>query len=131
MAEVLIVDDDVDAREPLGKYLAKIGHAVRFAPGGEEALAEVVLKPPDVVLLDLHMPEVSGADFLSLIRSNWQFHLLPVVVLTGVSDARLLREVRRFNVDSVLVKSRATFEDIRRTIEEITHGGRPTRESAG
>jgi two-component system nitrogen regulation response regulator NtrX len=56
MAEVLIVDDEADAREPLGKFLVKVGHAVRLAPGGEEALAAVVFKLPEVVLLDLLMP---------------------------------------------------------------------------
>src|SRR5437868_6519991 len=87
MAEVLIVDDSADAREPLGRFLEKLGHVVRAAPCGREALEQLIAKAPDVVLLDLLMPQMTGADFLSVVRSYRRFQSLPVVVLTALSNA--------------------------------------------
>ena len=63
MAFIMIVEDNADACEPLAKYLEKAGHEVKCAPNGREALAQVLAKPPDVVLLDLLMPEMDGRRF--------------------------------------------------------------------
>jgi CheY-like chemotaxis protein len=118
MAEVLIVDDSADAREPLGRFLEKLGHVVRAAPCGREALDQLIAKAPDVVLLDLMMPEMSGADFLALARSYLRFRSLPVVVLTALSSSPALDRVRELGAHSVLLKSKATFDEIRHALEE-------------
>ena len=120
MAEVLIVDDEADAREPLGKFLEKSGHAVRVSSDGQAAVIEVLLKLPDVVLLDLLMPRMSGPDFLAVVRSYRRLHALPVVVLTALSNTPVLERARKLGVQAVLLKSKATFEDIRLAVEEAT-----------
>lgn len=63
MPFIMIVEDNADACEPLAKYLEKAGHEVKCVPNGREALAHVLTKPPDVVLLDLLMPEMDGPSF--------------------------------------------------------------------
>ena len=120
MAEVLIVDDEADAREPLGRFLEKSGHVVRVAHDGKAALSQVMLKLPDVVLLDLLMPHMSGADFLAVVRSYRRLHALPVVVLTALSNTPVLERARKLGVHSILLKTKASFEDIRRAVEEAT-----------
>ena len=123
MPEVLIVDDEPDAREPLGRFLKKLGHVVRVAGDGREALAQVTAKPPDVVLLDLLMPRMSGQAFLEVVRSYRRFQSLPVVVLTAVSNTPALELVLALGAHSVLLKSKATFEDIREAVEEAARTG--------
>jgi CheY-like chemotaxis protein len=118
MAEVLIVDDEPDAREVLVKILERAGHVVRIARDGREAVTQVNLRPPDVVVLDLLMPTMNGADFLATVRAYRRFRSLPIVLLTAMSDHPLMDQARELGVQSILVKSKAIFEDIRQAVEE-------------
>jgi len=61
---------------------------------------------------------MNGADFLATVRAYRRFRSLPIVLLTGASDHPLLDQVRELGVQSILVKSRAIFEDIRQAVEE-------------
>jgi CheY-like chemotaxis protein len=122
MAEVLIVDDEPDARKPLGRLLEKVGHVVRVAPDGREALTQVLLKLPDVVVLDLLMPNMDGTDFLAALRSYRRLQRLPVVVLTALSNTPTLDRARALGAHSVLLKSKATFDDVRHAVEEAVRG---------
>ena len=118
MAEVLIVDDEADAREPLGRYLEKVGHLVRVAPSAGDGLTQVMLKLPDVVVLDLLMPQMSGTEFLAAVRSYRRLQRLPVVVLTALSNTPTLDRALKLGAHSVLLKSKVTFEDVRRAVED-------------
>jgi CheY-like chemotaxis protein len=72
---------------------------------------------PDVMVLDLLMPGMDGA-LLAIIRSYLRLQSLPVVVLTGLPDSPLVDRVRRLGVDCVLVKGKATLEDVRSAVNE-------------
>src|SRR4051812_29334186 len=87
MAKVLVVDDNEDARESFADMLRCAGHEVFCAPNGREALSHVLAQLPDVVLLDLLMPEMDGPSFLEVVRSYLRIQSLPVVVLTGLADS--------------------------------------------
>src|SRR5437868_5941207 len=82
MANILIVDDDADARESLAVLLRDSGHTATCVPNGREALARVLADVPDVVLLDLLMPDMDGPSFLEVVRSYLRIQSLPVVVFT-------------------------------------------------
>ena len=118
MATVLVVDDNADEAEGLKKLLTVAGHEVRYSPNGREALMQVIGEPPDVVLLDLAMPEMDGASFLEVVRSYLRLQSLPVVVLTGMVDSPMIDRMRTLQVNSILVKGKATFEEIQKAIEE-------------
>ena len=118
MAEILIVDYEDDARETLGRFLEKVVHLVRVAPGGREAMTQVMLKLPDVVVLDLLMPQMNGTEFLAAVRSYRRLHRLPVVVLTALSSTPMLDRAIKLGAHSVLLKSKATFDDVRRAVED-------------
>ena len=121
MASILVVEDAVDACEPLAKFLEKAGHEVMCVPNGREALARVLAKIPDVVVLDLLTPEMDGPTFLEVVRSYLRLQSLPVVVLTGLPDSPMVDRARHLKVNSILAKGKATFEDIRRAVEEAVH----------
>jgi len=118
MATVMIVDDTQDACEPLVKFLEGAGHTARCFANGREALMGVLTAPPDVILLDLVMPEMDGPTFLEVIRSYLRLQSLPVVVLTGLPESPMVERVRHLKVSAILVKGHATPADVRRAIEE-------------
>ena len=89
---VLVVDDDKDIRESLAQVLADEGFRVKVAANGLEALEEIARTPPDVVLLDLMMPIVTGWEVLDrLARAGSK---VPVIVLSAC-DAQVCVDVIR------------------------------------
>src|SRR3954471_9636671 len=114
MAKILIVDDGEDARESLAVVLREQGHTVTGAPNGREALTVILTDLPDVVLLDLLMPEMDGPSFLEVVRSYLRIPSLPVVVLAALSDSPMIDRARALRVNTILVKGRATPDDIRK-----------------
>ena len=121
MPFVMIVEDNADACEPLAKYLEKAGHEVKCVPNGREALANVLTRCPDVVVLDLLMPEMDGPSFLEVVRSYLRIQGLPVVIWTALVDSPMVDRARALKVNSILAKGKASFEDIRRAVEEAAH----------
>ncbi len=114
---VLVVEDDADMREVLRRRLEKEGWAVSEAANGREALERVAESRPELILLDLMMPEMDGFQFLEEVRKQEEWRSIPVVVVTAkdltpedrlllsgsvtqilqkgaYSQAELLREVR-------------------------------------
>src|SRR5438045_3442519 len=117
MSYVMIVDDAPDAAEPLARFLRRGGYAVKCVHNGREALAEVINSPPDVVILDLFMPEMDGPSFLEVLRSYLRLQAMPVIVVTGAPDSPMAEQARQLHVNAILVKAKATFEDIRNAVE--------------
>ena len=121
MARIMIVDDSSDQCESLSKFLEKSGHEAHGVPNGREALTQVLLQLPDVIVLDLMMPEMDGPSFLGVLRSLRSYlriKSLPVVVLTALTDSPLINRVQELKVNSVLVKGRAGPDDVLKAIEE-------------
>lgn len=89
MARLLIVDDEPDLRFTLQQWLLKRGHMVVEATNGREALKLAHTARPDLILLDLSMPEMDGFQTLVAIRQDEDLRSVPVVVLTahdGISE---------------------------------------------
>jgi CheY-like chemotaxis protein len=86
-ATVLVVDDDEDTVETMRDILSEEGHMVLCAKNGREALELASSKRPDLILLDLNMPEMDGRHALSAIRSDPELANTRVVVLSGAQDA--------------------------------------------
>ena len=118
MAKILIVDDSRDASEVLELFLQKSGHQVACVPNGKEALARVLNELPDVILLDLLMPEMDGPSFLEVVRSYLRIQSLPVVVLTALVDSPMIDRARALKVNTILVKGKATSSEILHALEE-------------
>ena len=114
MAKILIVDDEADTRESLEVLLRDAGHTVMCVPNGREALSNVLADVPDVILLDLLMPEMDGPSFLEVVRSYLRIQSLPVVVLTALSDSPMIDRTRALKVNAILVKGKAMPADMTR-----------------
>jgi CheY-like chemotaxis protein len=118
MAQILLVEDDATNRDATTRVLVVGGHKVVGVANGREALVEVMRQQPDVILLDLAMPEMDGPSFLEVLRSYLRLQSLPVVVLTGLSDSPMIERVQTLKVNCVLLKGKAIGDDIFKAIEE-------------
>jgi CheY-like chemotaxis protein len=117
MYTVMIVDDSADSCEPLVKFLEASGYTVSCHLDGKVALGAIIAHTPDVLLLDLLMPEMDGPNLLEVIRSYLRLQHLPVVVLTGLIDSPMIDRIQHLKVNAILAKGKAGFEDIRKAIE--------------
>jgi len=118
MAKILVVDDQPDLAAPTVKFLESEGHTVTTLPNGKEALASVLNDIPDLIILDLLMPEMDGPSFLEVIRSYLRLQTLPVVVLTGLEDSPMISRAQSLKVNSILIKSKAGLKDIKHAVDE-------------
>jgi DNA-binding NtrC family response regulator len=87
VADLLVVDDDPDLAESLAALLEEEGHEVRTARNGQEGLELVAQRPPDLVLLDVEMPVLSGPEmsYRMFIHDVGQEEI-PLVLLSGVTN---------------------------------------------
>ncbi len=80
---VLVVEDDPPSREVLSVFLGQLGLRVRTAESGEECLAQVEAQTPDLVLLDINLPGISGLEVAARLRENPLLRELPLVAVTA------------------------------------------------
>lgn len=83
---ILIVDDEASIRDGLQVLLERRGYTVRTVPDGSSALGECALFRPDLILLDVLMPGRDGFDVCQELKSNTDTRLIPVVLITGLSE---------------------------------------------
>ncbi len=94
--KILVVDDEDDVRVYLSRLFQEHGFLVSCASNGEEALRAVESERPDLITLDLSMPETSGAGFYRNIRSRPDLSGIPVVFVTGVTGPGGSRDTEHF-----------------------------------
>ncbi len=83
---VLVVDDDPDARDFLATVLRDHGFSATTARDGTEALAMIEQARPDLVTLDISMPEKSGVAVYRKLKEDDQLKTIPIIIITGISD---------------------------------------------
>lgn len=100
---VLIAEDDVDAREAYDRFLALNGFRTAVASDGREALRKIASLQPDLVVMDLAMPTLSGREAIQAMRDSKKTSQIPVLVLTA--HARDGSEtVRSMDCEGFLIK---------------------------
>lgn len=99
---VLVVDDDEGVRDYLGAVLERRGYQVRSAATGEEAIAQALEAPPDLVTLDVILPGIDGLEALR--RLKQALPSVPVIMLSGHAPARAGDEALRLGAESFLRK---------------------------
>ena len=84
--KILIVDDEPDVQTYLSTLLEDHGYATVLAKDGEEALSKIKEGLPDLVTLDISMPQKSGVRFYRDMKENPSWKQVPVLIVTGVSE---------------------------------------------
>lgn len=113
---VLVVDDDEVVRSTLSRLLGRLGCRTRQAADGATGLQEIAREAPDLVLLDLLMPEMNGPEFLRALRVTHPD--LPVVIVTGYPDGELMHEAARHGPLLLLAKP-VELDQLERTVRAV------------
>jgi DNA-binding response OmpR family regulator len=111
---ILVAEDDMAMAEIVSHKLDTNGFAVRHAEDGVKALAMFDEDPPDLLLLDLMMPELDGFGVLEKIRGNPDKKLAatPVIVLSNLWSNQDILRVKALNADEFMVKAYFTPDEI-------------------
>ncbi len=109
---VLFVEDDDALASVYVVRLEAEGFAVQRVANGEDALAAAVHFKPDLVLLDVMMPKVSGFDVLDILRNTPETANLKIIMLTALSQDSDKQRAQDLGVDEYLVKSQVVIGDV-------------------
>lgn len=104
MATILVVDDEQINRELMEAILTQGGHAVRLAADGPAALQAVSEAPPDLVLLDLMMPGMSGLDVCKQLKGSPATAAIPIIVVTALAHLRAKEAALALGADDFVTK---------------------------
>jgi len=85
--KILLVDDDPDFNMIIRRYLEKQGFTVDSAFNGKQGLEKVYADPPDLIILDVMMPEMDGYTACSELKKNDDYSDIPVIMLTSVGES--------------------------------------------
>lgn len=105
MKRILIVDDNQTLANVYRGKLTSAGYAVEVAHDGESGIAAARKTPPDLVLLDLMMPKMSGAEVLAALRADERLSAVPVFVLSNSYTAARTEELWKAGATQVLTKA--------------------------
>jgi DNA-binding response OmpR family regulator len=112
---ILCIDDDPDVSGAIERRLSKYdAHLIR-AFHGMHGYAEALAHKPDVIVMDLSMPNGDGATILECLRRNQQTAAIPVIVLTGIRDRRVKRRLLNLGANAYLCKP-LPLDDLTRTL---------------
>jgi CheY-like chemotaxis protein len=115
---ILVVDDDPNIRELLNQEFTEAGYRVTLASNGREAIADARRDRPDLIVLDVMMPEMNGFDAAAVLKNDPQTQDIPIVILSIVQDQE---RGYRLGVDRYLTKPIDTdllFKEVDELIEQ-------------
>jgi DNA-binding response OmpR family regulator len=121
MKKLLVVDDEMEICEFLKTFFEERDFDVRIAHSGEEALEQVGLAQPQVVLLDVHMPGMDGMNALRELKSKYPG--VKVIMVTALETREKIEEAMRLGADNYITKPLSLEyleKDVQEKIEELT-----------
>lgn len=116
--KILLVEDDDALASVYQTRLQAEGFDVKRVPNGEDALAAALEYKPDLVILDVMMPKVSGFDVLDIMRNTPETAKIKIIMLTALSQESDKERAKSLGVDDYLVKSQVVIADV---VERIKH----------
>lgn len=119
MAKILLVEDDVNLRDIYSARFAAEKYTVITASDGEEALATAVRERPDLIVLDVMMPKISGFDVLDILRSTPETKGTKVIMMTALSQQTDQTRGEALGVNKYLIKSQVSLEDVMNSVKEL------------
>jgi CheY-like chemotaxis protein len=104
MPKVLVADDSLSVRKVIERLLTGAGLEVALAANATEAMAGMASAPPDLIIADVIMPDKSGFEVCSHVRSHATLSATPVLLISGVVDEEITRQAAACHADAVIKK---------------------------
>ena len=102
---ILVVDDDLCVRDMLTKLLTKLDYQVITAANGREAIDKAIETPPGLIIMDILLPDISGAEALQAIKDAHGLARVPAIFLSGIIQNSQSEEIPVINVGGYNYKS--------------------------
>jgi len=124
--QVLIIEDDRFLRRACEVSLKKRGFTVLTANDGEEGLQQARTGSPDIILLDMLMPKLTGMETLEALKKDEQLRNIPVVILSNSSFDATIQKARAMGAIGYLVKASLSLQELGdRVMAYLEEAGRP------
>lgn len=130
MPRCLIIDDDRDGREGYAEYLRAFGFDVDECADAESAWARLPALKPDILLMDLQLPLLSGWDLISRLRATTEFGTLPIIAFSACVFPDDRRRAEEAGCDVFLTKP-SVPSDVLVEVKRLLRQSRPPRQSVG
>ena len=126
--KILIVEDNNDFREILHRFITKLGYHTIKARNSKEAIECAEAEQPDLIFMDVALPEVDGIKTTAMLRQNPKTAHIPVVALTAWMSALWQEKAEKVGITTYLIKP-ISSQTLKETIEEYTNGSLGTDRS--
>ena len=128
---ILLVDDYPDALEIWGLYLRSMGYEVIEAEDGLKAVEQAHLYKPDIIVLDLELPGITGFEAAIRLRESARTREIPLIAATGYSHVKQLDQARSSGFDAIIVKPCEPAALVAEIERLLVKGQQPSRSTAG
>lgn len=119
MTKIALIEDNVVISQMYRMKFENEGFDVQLATNGEDGVALVKEFNPDIILLDLQMPVMGGAEALRKIRADESSKNIPVIILTNLGEEESPKELASLNIHSYIVKANLTPSQVVARIKEV------------
>ena len=119
MTKIAIIEDDPTISQMYRLKFEADGFDVRMASNGKIGVELVKTFKPDIILLDIQMPEMDGAEALKHIRADSHSKDTPVIILTNLGEEEAPSEMRSLGISSYIVKANNTPRQVVTHVQEI------------
>ena len=118
MTKIAIIEDDPVISQMYRFKFEAAEFEVQLANNGKRGIEMVKTFQPDLILLDLQMPEMNGADALEIIRKNEWGKNIPVIILTNMGEEESPKKLRELGIHSYIVKANLTPSQVVKRVKE-------------
>jgi len=118
MKKILVIDDDIIIQETLRDILVELGYSVNIAGDGKSALSRLNQDKPDLIIMDIRLPDIDGVSLCREIRQVKETSKIPILVLTALSDVTTYHDAKLFGALDYIVKP-FDLDVLRNKIEKI------------
>src|SRR3989344_1350391 len=119
MKKILLIDDDKVFLKTVSDSLSTKDYKVIVAKDGEEGFQIIKEEKPDLILLDILMPNIGGMDFLKLIKEDQKINKIPVLIVSNFTSMYYIEEEINLGARVYIIKSNESLKTITDTIESI------------
>jgi len=119
MKKILFVEDEAALQEALGTVLKQAGYEVINALDGEIGLRLAKSEKPDLILLDLILPKLSGFEVLKILADNGETKEIPVIILTNMEKMEDINKAIELGAKTYLVKTEYDLEEVISKIKKV------------